>query len=523
MMANILVVDDEQSMRVSLREFLRDAHYEVGVAEDADQAMEMLAEEDFDVVLADIILPRITGVGLLKAIKETSPHVQVILMTGEPTVETASEAVRAGAFDYLSKPVGKEQLLRTVANAAKVKALDDERRRLAEENRQYQENLERLVEERTAALRESQQRMELALAGADLGTWDWNVRTDKLTFNERTVAMLGYTLDEIEPHRNTWTKLVHPDDLQGVNKALNAHLEGRTDFYESEHRLRHKSGEWVWVLDKGRVIECDSEGNPLRACGTHLDITNRRRAEHLLRQRESELIQAGLLSLVGEMAASIMHEVSQPLFAIANYASACQIHLEQREDVTTEKLLSLIRPISKNVERTKDILDEMGNLCRRSDPIPSTVLVNDLITDILRMLEFKIRKSKATVEFESEGQIRVFVNPVQIQQVFANLIRNACDAFEEAAVDDARLGIRVEVRDGTCQVSFEDNGPGLNPETAEKVFESFFTTKQTGMGLGLPISRTIVQAFGGRIWVDLNPDRGVTFHITLPLSTEEEE
>jgi len=162
-------------------------------------------------------------------------------------------------------------------------------------------------------------------------------------------------------------------------------------------------------------------------------------------------------------------------------------------------------------------------LCRRSDPIPSTVLVNDLITDILRMLEFKIRKSKATVEFESEDKIRVFVNPVQIQQVFANLIRNACDAFEEAAVDDARLGIRVEVRDGTCQVSFEDNGPGLNPETAEKVFESFFTTKQTGMGLGLPISRTIVQAFGGRIWVDLNPDRGVTFHITLPLSTEEEE
>ncbi len=154
-MANILIVDDEQSIRVTLREFLRDADYEVGVAEDADQAMGMLAEEVFDVVLADIIMPKITGVALLKAIKETSPRVQVILMTGEPTVETASEAVRAGAFDYLSKPVGKEQLLKTVAHAAKVKALDDERQRLTEENRQYQENLERLVDERTTDLRES--------------------------------------------------------------------------------------------------------------------------------------------------------------------------------------------------------------------------------------------------------------------------------------------------------------------------------------------------------------------------------
>ena len=522
-MANILVVDDEQGIRVSLREFLRDADHEVGVAEDADQAMEMLAEEDFDVVLADIILPRITGVDLLKAIKETSPHVQVILMTGEPTVETASEAVRAGAFDYLSKPIGKEQLLRTVANAAKVKALDDERRRLAEENRQYQGHLERLVEERTAALRESQQRMELALAGANLGTWDWDIRAGKVTFNERTAAMLGYPLDAIEPRRSMWEKLIHPDDMPGVQKVLSAHFEGKTEFYESEYRLRHKSGEWVWVLDKGRVIERDSDGKPLRACGTHLDITDRHRAEQLLRQREMEVIHAGRLSLVGEMAASILHEIAQPVYAIGNYAVACQSHIEQGGDGTTKKVLSYLGSIFENVGRTKTILVEMGNLCRRGDPVAATVLVNDLVADIVRMLEFKTRKSRVTVQCEFEGQIRVFVNDVQIQQVFANLIRNACDAFEESVVDDARLVIRTEVRDGRCQVSFEDNGPGLNPELAEQVFESFFTTKQAGMGLGLAISRTIVEAYGGRIWVDPNANRGVTFHMTLPLSMEEEQ
>ena len=103
-MTRILVVDDENSIRISLREFLKDANYEVSVAEDAEKAIGMLEEDDFDVVLSDIILPRVTGVSLLKAIRETSPHVQVILMTGEPTVETASEAVRADAFDYLTKP-----------------------------------------------------------------------------------------------------------------------------------------------------------------------------------------------------------------------------------------------------------------------------------------------------------------------------------------------------------------------------------------------------------------------------------
>ena len=154
-MATILIVDDEKSMRVTLREFLRDADYAVSVAEDADQAMRMLGAEDFDVVLADIILPRITGVNLLKAIKEISPLVQVILMTGEPTVETATEAVRADAFDYVAKPIAKAKLLRTVANAAKVKTLDDERRRLAEENEQHRKQLEQLVEERTAALQAS--------------------------------------------------------------------------------------------------------------------------------------------------------------------------------------------------------------------------------------------------------------------------------------------------------------------------------------------------------------------------------
>ncbi len=136
------------------------------------------------------------------------------------------------------------------------------------------------------ALRESKQRMELALRGADLGTWDWNVATGEVNFNNRWAQMLGYTLDEIDPNVSAWERLLHPDDREEVMKTLNCHLDGMTDYYGTEHRLLHKSGRWVWVLDRGRVIERDADGRPLRACGTHLDITDRKQAENTIRQSE---------------------------------------------------------------------------------------------------------------------------------------------------------------------------------------------------------------------------------------------
>lgn len=140
------------------------------------------------------------------------------------------------------------------------------------------------------ALQESRERMELALRGAELGTWDWDVRTGATVFNERWAEMLGYTLDEIVPDVSSWQRLLHPDDAPETMERLNAHLEGRTDQYESEHRTRHKSGGWVWVLDRGRVIERDEQGAPLRAAGTHLDITERKEVAEALRAREVRLV-----------------------------------------------------------------------------------------------------------------------------------------------------------------------------------------------------------------------------------------
>jgi len=179
-MARVLVVDDEKSIRFTLSEMLRREGYDVEAAEDADEALRRLAEKSADVIVTDIILPRMNGVQLLKAVRRFDPYVQVIMMTGEPTVETAAETLRAGASDYLMKPVTKEAILRSVRHAAEIKVLDDERRRLSEENKRYQEDLEHRVEDRTRALMESNQRLQETI--------------------ERTVEIVALTVETRDPY-----------------------------------------------------------------------------------------------------------------------------------------------------------------------------------------------------------------------------------------------------------------------------------------------------------------------------------
>ncbi|MEA3547442.1 MAG: PAS domain-containing protein, partial [Thermodesulfobacteriota bacterium] len=145
---------------------------------------------------------------------------------------------------------------------------------------------------------ETKNRLELMIDGARLGTWDWNVVTGDVIFNERWAEIIGYSLDEIKPNLSTWEKIVHPDEEEEIKRILTDHLEGRTPAYKSEHRLRHKSGQWVWVLDVGKVLERDAEGNPLRAVGIHLDITeNKEAAQALLESKEQEYLHRYLTAI----------------------------------------------------------------------------------------------------------------------------------------------------------------------------------------------------------------------------------
>lgn len=139
-------------------------------------------------------------------------------------------------------------------------------------------------------LLELEQRYEMAIKGADIGVWDWNIQTGKVIFNERWAEMLGYSVEEISPDFVSWANLVHPDDLPYAKEVLDAHIVGKTSFYRTEHRLKSKSGEWVWILDCSKVFERDEEGKPIRAIGIHLDINDRKKAEEALIKRKRRKI-----------------------------------------------------------------------------------------------------------------------------------------------------------------------------------------------------------------------------------------
>ena len=525
-MARILVVDDERSIRVTIREFLTDAGYQVFTSEDAAQALAIMEAEDFDVVLSDIILPGMTGVSLAKAIKEAAPNVQIILMTGEPNVATASDAVRAGAVDYLVKPIGKRALLRSVSHAAQIKCLDDERRRLLRENRQHRDNLERLVEERTAAWRESEERMKLALRGADLGTWDWNVRTGERTVDERWAGMLGYTLDEIEPHVRARTDLVHPDDVAGAEEALAAHLMGKSDSYEAELRLRHKSGDWVWVLDKGRVLERDADGQPLRICGTHLDITRRKKVEAELSEILEHTHRVQKMEAIGVLAGGIAHDFNNILSAVMGYND-----LAMETVAADSETHGYLTEVSRASSRAKNLVSQILAISRPGTHEQKPIKLHIVVEEALRLLRETI---PTTIAFQREINpccSIVMADASQVHQVTMNLCTNAYHAMSEhggtltVRLDETQVEGGVgSMPEGLIQGRYvrlvvEDTGVGIAEDVIAHIFEPYYTTKEVGVGTGLGLATVfgIVEEHGGVINVRSEVGHGAAFEVYFPV------
>ena len=196
-MGKILIVDDEKSIRITLSRFLQDAGHGVETAEDVSQAEALLKEHTFDVVVTDIVLPRISGAELVRRIRAEAPDSLVLMVTGEPTVETAAEAVRAGAYDYLTKPVSKDTILRVVARALQVRGLLEERRRLEAANLEYQHGLERLVRDRTQALRKSEDRYRGLVEAVSDWVWEVDAQGCYTYTSPRVWDLLGYRPQEV--------------------------------------------------------------------------------------------------------------------------------------------------------------------------------------------------------------------------------------------------------------------------------------------------------------------------------------
>jgi len=386
------------------------------------------------------------------------------------------------------------------------------------------------------AATETAERLELALDAGGLGSWDWNLQTGEVLFDERFAAQLGLAPQEMRVRAGEWLKRIHPDDVAATHQACMDHVEGRTPVYVNEHRVRHADGEWRWILDKGKVVERCEDGTPRRMVGTHTDITAAKAAESALRDRNLELERARAAAedasrAKSEFLANMSHEIRTPLTAILGYADLLRDdEAFARDPVTRTKSLETICSAGRHLMSViNDILDlskiEAGKMSAECIPMSlQQVLVE---VNSLMQQAANAKGVRFTVRLGSQIPESIRSDPTRLRQILLNMAGNAIKFTDIGGVN---LNARTEQRDGAWRliVDLEDTGPGLAADQVTRLFSVFtqadgsLTRRHGGTGLGLTISRRFAQLLGGDVtlvWSELG--KGSCFRIDLALAPVE--
>ena len=341
-MACLLIVDDEKSVRVTLKAFLEEDSHTVYTAENAAEALKLMDEYDFDVILSDIILPHTNGMQLLKEIRERSSDIQIIMITGEPTVETATEAMRSGVFDYLAKPVARESVKKIVAKAAEIKALKDE-------NRGYREHLEEILEKRTRALLESEEKYRSLIENINVGIFRSSTGLEGkfIEANPATIKMFGFESKKDLLSIKIADICENPGIISNLSKKV---LRDR--FIKSEEiQLKRRDGTPFSGSLSG-VIVVDERGEVKYFDGIIEDVTKRK-------QIEEDRIDRQKLQAILEIAGATCHELNQPFQVISGYAEHILKHLSD-----DDPLLNPVRTIMEQVNIMAKITGKLSNITR---------------------------------------------------------------------------------------------------------------------------------------------------------------
>ena len=396
------------------------------------------------------------------------------------------------------------------------------------------DQLEQRVQERTQALAEAigslrseiahrqqaEQRLELALWASDLGMWDWDGRTGEAVCDARWAEMLGYRPDEVTQPTQLWESLSHPDDAAVVRQAWQAHVvENRVPQYHVEQRLRTKSGEYRWMLSRGKVVERDAAGRALRMTGTILDVTARKAIEAQGARHQAELAHILRLETVNLLAAELAHEINQPLGAIVNFANGLASRLRQGIH-DGPAMLEAADEIGRQAMRAATVLQRLRDFVRKDTAPAMPCDVNRLVEAAATFVGAEARRAGVTLDLDlADGLPPVLGDAIQIEQVIVNLLRNGLDAIIDGAGAPGALAVATAAAPaGGVEVRVRDSGAGVPAAVRERLFEPFFTTKSSGLGMGLSISRSIVDAHGGRLWLEDGSGPGTTFCFSLPAS-----
>ena len=334
--------------------------------------------------------------------------------------------------------------------------------------------------------------------------------------NRKFQQLLGYSADELRSM--PWAAFAYPDDMQPIGSLLTDLVSGKRDHYRIERRYRRKDGSALWG-DATVYIVRDERGEPMFTIGMIEDITDRKRAEEALRKAEAELAHVTRVTTLGELAASIAHEVNQPLAAMVADANAC-LNWLSASDPPVDDAREALGAIVNEGHRAAEVIQRIRQLARRAEPHKERLDVNGVIHEVVALVRNEALSRRVSLRTELASELpAVLGDRVQLQQVMINLAINGMEAMASVTDRPRVLLIQSQRERDQALVTVQDSGTGIDPDNVHRVFDAFFTTKSSGMGMGLSMSRSIVEAHGGRLWASSNVGSGATFQFTLPTAT----
>jgi len=365
------------------------------------------------------------------------------------------------------------------------------------------------------AARESEERLSLAAGAANIGMWMRNVSRDQTWASPNWRRIFGFSADE----RLCFQKIqqrVHPDDREMVARAMEHAVSHRTD-YSAEYRVTLPDGSVRWIDSRGRLYS-EKDGKTERIGGVSIDITERKLAEAEVRELQKQLARASRVSIMGQLATSIAHELNQPLGAILLNAEAAGLLLNQKP-LPLGELRETLKDICKDDQRAGEVIRRMRALLLQHDFERQPLEVNPLAEEVLRLINGDAASRSIEITTRLSPQLPIVQGDrVHLQQVLLNLIMNAMEAVSRQPPERRRLTVSTSLTtDDAVEMTVSDSGPGIEPASLPHLFEPFFTTKKSGIGMGLSIADKIVKAHHGRIWADNLSAGGAVFHIVLPV------